>query len=106
VETAGRHDAPDGRLSHDDLVAAGEFFNGQPLNVQNATNHILGTPGLEANLDSAAHGGPPDNNISRNDLRHHLAREIFVVFNVEEILAEIDNQLDQNAENFVRGHCG
>src|SRR6476620_1594369 len=43
VETAAHHNAPDGRISHNDLVAAGQFLNGHPLQVQSAANHILVT---------------------------------------------------------------
>lgn len=105
VETAAHNNAPDGRTSHNDLVAAGEFMNNHPLRVQNAANHIRDTPGLEANIDTAAHGGSPDNNISRNDLRHAVAQEIWGRDDVEGILDEIEGILDENAQEFVQPFC-
>jgi ubiquitin-like protein Pup len=105
VETAAHHNAPDGRISHNDLVATGRFENNHPLRVQSAANEILGTPGLEAHIDTAAHGGTPDNNISRNDLRHEIAQQIWLRDEVDDLLDEIDDILEENAEGFVRQYC-
>jgi len=106
VETAAHHNAPDGRISHNDLVAAGQPQNGHPPRVQRAANRILGTPGLESQIDTAAHGGNPDNNISRNDLMHEIAQQIWLTNQVDALLDEIDNVLEENAEDFVRQYCG
>ncbi|GAA3827607.1 ubiquitin-like protein Pup [Streptomyces phyllanthi] len=105
VETAAHHNAPDGRISHNDLVATGRFENGHPLRVQSAANHVLRTPGLESQIDTAAHGGNPDNNISRNDLRHEIAQQIWLTREVDNLLDEIDDVLAEGAEEFVRQYC-
>lgn len=105
VDTAASGGNPDGRISHNDLVAAGNFLNGFPLDVANASNHILRTPNLETQFDVAAHGGLADNNISDNDLRHVIVQEIWQRLNVEDILDEIGDTLNSNSPEFVRDYC-
>lgn len=104
VENAANNRSSDGLISHDDLVAAGQFLNGRSLQVQSAANHILRTPGLEARVASAALDGAFDTNISRSDLRNDVVEEI--LGSIDDLLDEIDDVIEENALAFVREYCG
>nr|WP_322723283.1 ubiquitin-like protein Pup [Streptomyces phyllanthi] len=43
--------------------------------------------------------------MSRNDLRHEIAQQIWLTREVDNLLDEIDDVLAEGAEEFVRQYC-
>lgn len=71
-DVAAHHNAADGLISHNDMVAvAGGNY---PANLRSAAAVFANNKHLFDELDTAAHGGGTDNRISHNDVVAFIAR--------------------------------